>query len=133
MATLTPNDYAKALYLALRDTDAKDVRPTVVRFVSIVRARGAERLLPGILAALPKAAEEADGDRRVTVESARKLSPEMLRAVLKAVAADARADIVTRLDPDLIGGVRVRMRDGVIDASVSGTIRKIKETLRRAG
>jgi F0F1-type ATP synthase delta subunit len=131
--TLTPKDYARALYLALRDTDATETKVGMRRFVAALKARGMHRLLPRILAVLPEVAEEADAARRVTIESARPLTKPTIAAILKAIGADKKSEVVTRDAPDLIGGVRVRTKDGIIDASVSGTLAKVNETLRHAG
>lgn len=131
--TLAPKDYARALYLALRDADAKGVKAGVKRFVTALRAGGSERLLPRILAVLPEAAESIDVAHRVTIESARPLGKEAVAAIRKAVGAEQGRDVVCMTVPDLIGGVRVRTADGVIDASVSGTLATINETLRHAG
>jgi F-type H+-transporting ATPase subunit delta len=39
----------------------------------------------------------------------------------------ARAEIVTAVDPDLIGGVTVRIGDRLIDASVRGRLERLRD------
>jgi len=130
---LKPKDYAAALYRALRGKEKKDITTGVARFVESLKVRGAVRLLPRVLEALPAAARLADADRRVTIESARELSAGDIKKVLSAIGADHEStDVETKLDADLIGGVKIRKHDGTIDATVKGKLAKLKEALIRA-
>lgn len=55
----------------------------------------------------------------LVIESAATLDPATL-ARLAAAAGSAREDITTRVDPELIAGLRVLTAHGLVDATVSG-------------
>jgi F-type H+-transporting ATPase subunit delta len=130
---VTPKDYAKAFYLAVRGKSAREIEKGTKRLADVLDARGARRLLPQVLAALPAAMAEADADRRVTIESARPLDDKEVAAVLKAIGRDPDGtETTTRVDPALVGGVKIRLRDGTVDATVKGSLGRLKDAFRRA-
>lgn len=130
---VTPKDYAKAFYLAVRGKPKYEVEAGTKRLAAVLESRGVPRLLPQVLAALPSAMAEADAGRRVTIESARDLGAAAIAAILTAIGADpAETETVIKVDPTLIGGVKIKRRDGVIDATIKGKLGRLKEAFRRA-
>jgi len=74
---------------------------------------------------------------RVDVElvSAQALSPEAMERIKAAVgkALGKVPDFATRIDPTLLGGLKLRVGDTMIDASVETQLQKIKTQLQRTG
>lgn len=68
----------------------------------------------------------------VIVESASALDP-ALRDALTRAAGLADADLVTRVDPELVAGVRVLTARGVVDASARGLAAHAERTLLASG
>lgn len=131
---LTPKDWALALALATRRLPEKEAAKMTGRLVALMTKRGNANLLPRVLAALPKAFEDAAAANRVTVESGRELSAKTLADVLKAIGVDADAtDVRQVVDPKLVGGVRVRQKDRVTDLTVRSRIAKLMNIGRRNG
>ena len=129
---VTPKDYARAYYLATRGKPKAEIVAAAERLQEVLRNHGAIRLLPQILAELPDAIADADADRRVTFESATPLSAATVTALLEAIGADPKeTETVQNISPELIGGVKIKRMDSVIDATVRGQINKLKEALRR--
>jgi F0F1-type ATP synthase delta subunit len=129
---LTPKDWALALALATRRAPEKEAAKLTARLVALMTKRGNANLLPRVLAALPKAFEEAAAANRVNVESSRELTPKTLKDILAALGIDEdAADVKVTVSPSLIGGVRVRQRDRVTDLTVSGRIAKLRDIGRR--
>jgi F-type H+-transporting ATPase subunit delta len=92
----------------------------------------------GRLAILPRVADElkrlVDRERGVVVAnvtSAQPLSPADLAAIAERVAAmaGARVDVKATVDPELIGGLTVRVGDRLIDASVRGRLARLRDSL----
>jgi F0F1-type ATP synthase delta subunit len=130
---VTPKDYAKAYYLATRGKPKAEVDRATKHLAELLAARGATRLLPQVLDALPAAMAEADADRRVTIESARALTDHEVAAVLDAIGADPKETVTAlAVDPDLVGGVRIKRRDGTIDATIKGNLARLADAFRRA-
>jgi len=92
----------------------------------------------GRLAAVPAVAKEykrlVDRERGIvvaTVISASPLQPAELEAIGARVRemTGARAEIATAVDPELIGGVTVRIGDRLIDASVRGRLERLRDRI----
>jgi F0F1-type ATP synthase delta subunit len=121
---MKPLEFASALYRAVRGKGQKEVAAGVERLTAALKARGAVRLLPEILAELPKAIDEA--------EAAHEIDAKTLAGIVTAVGADAAtADVRHVIRPELIGGARVRKHGVTIDASVRGRLDRIKQALAR--
>lgn len=126
---LLPKDLAKALYLATRDQTEKKAAAYVKSLAAVAREHGLERSLGDVLKALPSVMDEIDASRRVTIESATPIDDATAKDALKAAGLTAKdEDVVRRVDPGLVGGIRIRTGDGVIDA----TVRRAIDDLARA-
>ncbi len=126
---LSPKEYARAYYLAVRDKPKPEVVKTAARLTSLLKERGVVRLLPQILRALPAAIEDADSDRRVTIESASTLTDATVAAILSAIGADD-AETVRVVSPELLGGFTIKRKDSIIDVSVRGKLAKLRQGLK---
>ena len=131
MRRATAKEQAKALWLATRDMDEREATKAVGRFAADLVKKGLGTTLADVLAAFPKAAEEAGIDRRVQVASARALSDETVTKLLAAIGAPERAEVVRTVDPSLIAGVRVRTVDRTLDATAARSLQEFKKSLTR--
>lgn len=129
---LSPKDLARALYLATRQEPEKKAGGFVKNLMEVAKRRGLERSLPDILAALPAAMEEVDKESRVTIESATAISDATAEKMLAAAGIPTEnVEVVRRVVPELVGGFRIRTRDGVIDATARRTLDDLGRTMRR--
>ena len=104
-------------------------------FVSVLQRNGRGGLLPDVAEAYHRLLIARSGGVEVTVFSAVELDEE-LRGQLAAVLRDfLGADPVMQLtvDPDVLGGLRLRVGDRVIDASVAGALQRLREDLLHHG
>ena len=92
----------------------------------------------GRLAILPRVADEfkrlVDREHGVVVAnviSAQPLEPADLAAIAQRVQAmsGARVEVQAAVDPELIGGLTVRVGDRLIDASVRGRLARLRDSL----
>jgi F-type H+-transporting ATPase subunit delta len=69
--------------------------------------------------------------RHALIESAKPLTPEMEDEVWRDLAVRYGAELVTdfRVNPDLIGGLRVKIGDDVWDGSVRGRLNRLEQEL----
>ena len=122
----SPRHYAHALYLLVRDGSERQTREAIKRFVANLHERRLDALLPGILRELPAAIREIEGIEQVTVESARDIDKELVGRILAELGIDPdRADVRTRIAPELIGGVRVVRQDRVFDGTVKAKLDRL--------
>ena len=74
---------------------------------------------------------ESRGARPLTVTSALELEPQQLNALVKDLEGryGTRFEVTQRIDPTLIGGVRIMMGDRRIDGSVAGRLDELSRVL----
>lgn len=118
--------YAKALAEAITSPEAKGARGAEIaaNFLALLRKNGDEAHARKIIEEAARMARGKGGIRKLTVESARPLTvaqEKMVRALTKP------EDVVeTRIDPELIAGIRVIMNDELqFDGSLRGKLDKI--------
>jgi len=111
-----------------------ELLPEVVAFLNLLVEQRQMRILEVISQAFLVLRHERFGILRATVETAHPLSAES-RAQLKEalVVATGRDVFITEKPcPELIGGVRVQVGDRIIDGSIAGRLKQIREqTLSR--
>ncbi|HTM68206.1 MAG TPA: F0F1 ATP synthase subunit delta [Candidatus Binatia bacterium] len=130
---LTPKDLARAYYLAARQEPEKRAAALAKNLMEAARRRGIEGTLGEVLKALPAAMEEVDAESRITVESAHPMDEAAaLAAVAAAGLSTENAEVVRMTLPELVSGVRVRTRDGVLDATGRRTLDELMKAMRKA-
>lgn len=82
----------------------------------------------GILAGLARLVRQEENRSQVLVESARFLDPATEQRVRESLAAQYGQGLTFefRTNPDLLGGVRIRVGDDVIDGSVASRIKRLE-------
>jgi F-type H+-transporting ATPase subunit delta len=88
--------------------------------------------LPEIADVFDDLADQYAGVVRMTVETAAPLSDAQrskLHGRLSALAPGRKIEMESKVAPELLGGVRVRIRDTVVDGSVAGRLKGLREAL----
>lgn len=115
---LSPRDYADALTRATHGKDEAVSAGITARFIAVLRRRGLGSLLPRVLAALPGV--QRDGLVAVTVEAARRPDDAEVSAALRQFGLDrSSVKIEYRENPSLLGGLRLRTVDRVLDLTAA--------------
>jgi F-type H+-transporting ATPase subunit delta len=122
---LLPAGEKKALLKKL----VKGVSPVTQRFLELLVERKRWALLAAAAQGYERALDESRKTVRAQVRSARALpadEQERLRKRLEAFVGKT-VQLELREDPELIGGVVVRMGDWVLDASLAHRLRRMRE------
>ena len=92
--------------------------------VLLLVRRRRETLLWALVTAYETLARQARNAERVTLQSARPLDREELRNLVERLerATGKKLEVTERIDPSLIGGLRVLLGDVRIDASIAGRL-----------
>lgn len=88
--------------------------------------------IPEIAEVFDDLADQYAGVVRMTVESAVPLSEAQkakLHGKLVALAKGRKVELDAKVNPALLGGLTLRVRDSVVDGSVSGRLKGLKELL----
>lgn len=106
-----------------------------VRFLLVLNDKGRLGELPAIRIAYDLALKSHLGEIDVEVQSAVELTEQQEADVASRISAaiGAKASIKTSVDPALIGGLKIRIQDRLIDASVASRLRKLSDKIVRAG
>ena len=109
------------------------VLPTTLHALHVLARHGRLGMLPQVVAAAERHADELDGRRQATVTTALPLDAaeqqEILAAVEKAVGGSVTPTF--RVNPELIGGLIVRIADTVYDHSVATSLVRLRGRLKQ--
>ena len=99
--------------------------------VLLIARRGRLAILPRVADEFKRLVDREHGIVVANVTSAEPLEPADLAAVAERVAAmaGARVEVQAAVDPELIGGLTVRVGDRLIDASVRGRLARLRDSL----
>jgi F-type H+-transporting ATPase subunit delta len=110
------------------------VSPLVMNFLLVLNNKGRLRLLRQIAEAYGALLDEQNGKVEVDVTVAKKLGREQLAEVRERVSEALGKDAVVHqyVDPEIIGGLVLRVEDRLIDASVKYQLEAMRERLLAA-
>jgi len=111
------------------------ISDVLYRFLQVVNRKDRLGSLPGILNAYLGLVSAARGELDVDVYVAEALSQDAGRGVADSIggAMGKKVQLREHVDPDLIGGLKVRVGDRLIDGSVATQLKIIRRKLVDAG
>ncbi|MFM7360896.1 MAG: ATP synthase F1 subunit delta [Cyanobium sp.] len=112
------------------------VTPSFLNLLKLLADRGRIGVLDAVLERFLELYREQNSIALATVTSAEALSEEQQAALtekVKAVAGTEKVEVDLKVDPALIGGFVLRVGSKVIDASLSGQVRRLGLALAKAG
>jgi len=109
----------------------KRVSPLAMNLALLLAERGRFAVLPDVSAEYDALVRKSRGIVAATVTTPTPLSEQELAAVKKRAEqlAGGHVELSTATDPSLLGGLRVRIGDLQIDASVSGRLERLRARL----
>ncbi len=126
------NEYARALYEVIRDKSDSESEQTINKFLSDMKDRGQMALLPEILKEMPDAIKATEGIEDVLIETAYDIDDQTVSAALRALGKnESEVEVTTAKNPELLGGIKVKGRDTVMDASLKGRLNMLREAFAR--
>ncbi len=131
MAVLKNPTISAKEHKALVAKTAPNLSPKTKHFLELLIDKKRINLLPAIAGDLMRIADEGAGRVRAQVRSASELSQPELDSLLQRLKKYSGKDVLaeTKIDPELLGGVVVRMGDLVLDGSIAGKLRNLASAL----
>lgn len=114
----------------LHDAIGDKVGATTLNFLNLLVDKKRFELMVMVSAVYAKLAAEKRGAAKAHVRTAKPLSPEeqkTLAAKLKNFSGK-EIELDVKEDPELIGGIAVKIGDWVLDSSLRGQLRRLKES-----
>jgi F-type H+-transporting ATPase subunit delta len=126
-STKSLDEKTKALEAALPDGASAEV----ANLLKLMVQDGSTDLISGVSAALGKVASGRSGPVKAEIVSAVALSEPEQEQIRSNLTAQHGADLVFnfRVDPTLLGGLRVRVGDHLTDTSVVSRLNSLRDTL----
>ena len=112
----------------LRQIIGEQVTPYTLNFLMLLVDRGRILVLPEVCKQYQKLLRQMKQAVLAEVTSAVELTDEQKEAIKQRVIAATQAsqvDLDTRVDPDLLGGVVIKVGSQIYDASLRGHLRRI--------
>lgn len=108
------------------------VSATTLRFLELLVEKKRYELFPMIAAMYGRLAADKRGVAKAVVRTARPLSADAQKALIARLKLFAGKDIELEVkeDPELIGGVSVKIGDWVLDSSLRGQLRRMRESIQ---
>jgi F-type H+-transporting ATPase subunit delta len=108
------------------------VSAPALRLITLLVERGKVDTLPRVSEQYNRQLNAHRGVVEATVTSAVPLTPDETAAIRSRVEAMAGSavELTTKVDPDLLGGLTVQVRDRLLDASIRGRLERLRDQLR---
>ncbi len=130
----SPVVQADAKKAVLRQIGGDQIHPFLMNFLMILVDRRRILFLEGILKQFQTLLRKLKQTVLAEVTSAIELTDAQRQSVaekVKAMTGASEVELETKLDPDLIGGVIIKVGSQLIDASLRGQLRRIGLSLSR--
>lgn len=125
--TITPKQYARAWYELMQDK--KTAKDASKKMLSHLHKNGRLSMLPEILRQMEDIERQASGIEQVTITSARELDANFVKKIVQNLLKTKEARIAQKIDPDLIGGVRVETKNKRWDLSIRSKLKLLEKAL----
>lgn len=129
MTKVTPKQYARLLYELTQDQPVATQSKLVARFVQLVAAKHQLSLAERVISEYDRLYQEETGEWSARVATPQPLSSSEKKQLLHLLASIGfeRAILSEELEPELIGGIKISVKD----LSIDGTFRRKLELLRQ--
>ena len=109
------------------------VRPDVEKFLFLVVEKDRAVMLPQIVDEFDRMVDELRGESDAEAVTAVPLDASQVAALQTALHQKfgVKVRLKTRIDPEVLGGIQVRVGDKLIDATVRTQLNKLNERLKR--
>lgn len=106
-----------------------------LQFLQVLNRKGRLQHLAGITAAFDSLVQEKFGRVEIDVITAETIPPEALNALRSRLATALKKEVIAHpyVDPSMIGGVKLKIGDQLVDGSVATQLRRIRDRLEVEG
>lgn len=124
--------YAGLLYEITKDKNEAEANKVIADFVRLLSHKKALRFKQQIIDAFGKYYNQAEKIAEVIVYSAKGLDPkeeDKLAEIIKKIKEVDQVEVRQEIDEKLIGGIKIRIDDIFLDASLKSQLTKLKNKM----
>jgi len=106
--------------------------PTTANFLAVLARNGRKRDLRAVIRAFGRLAAEHRGETSAEVVTARALADDQLAALKTQLRARAGRDVTidAQVNPDILGGIVVKLGSQMIDASIRTKLNRLAQAMK---
>lgn len=129
MAKMLLKQYAEILYEVTKDRKDKELDAAIVSFFSFLKKRQMLKKIHLIIEEFKSYAKEKEGIDTIYITSAHPLSERTVDEIAKAFSSSY--EVQSHVDESLLGGVKIRKKNILHDASIKTQLAHLKESLSK--
>ena len=119
---------SKQLARSLYEMSEENVQNLDAKFFDFIEKRNLKAQLPSILYHLEKIAKLDSEKKSIQIEVAHELKGDTVRQIKTFLRAESLPEVIKN-KKELIGGFRAKWNGVIYDASISTSLKKLKETI----
>lgn len=123
----SPRQYAQALYESLKEVKEDEVDLVFKNFYSILLRNNDLKLINKIIEKIEEIDKEERGVMEVEVTGAKEIDKDLVSKLRNLIGK--KTEIKEKVDPSLIGGLKIQINDLLIDGSIKAKLNKLKQSL----
>lgn len=123
----SPKQYAQALYESLKDVKEGETDLVFKNFYSILLRNNDLKIINKIIEKIEEIDKEKRGVMEVEVTGAKEIDKDLVSKLHSLIGK--KAEIREKVDPGLIGGLKIQINDLLIDGSIKAKLNKLKQSL----
>lgn len=127
MAKNTPKIYASALLQSITGLSGKKLSDVLKQFVTLVAREHKLKQMPRIINEFVRLAKKEEGIQEIEIKSARKLDEKTIEKIKHIFGKNVEA--TNEVDKKMLGGIKIKTGDKILDGSLKTQLNKLKETL----
>ncbi len=127
MAKNTPKIYASALLKSISGLSEKNLSATLKNFVALVAREHKLKQMPKIISEFIRLAKKEEGIQEIEIQTARKLDEKTIEKIKNIFGKNVEA--TNEIDENMLGGVKIKTGDKILDGSLKTQLNKLKQTL----
>ena len=108
------------------------IDPITANFLGVLARNGRKNQLQSVIRAFRRLAAEHRGETTAEVVTANPLNDDQLAALKAQLRTRAGRDVAieTRIDPEILGGIVIKMGSQMIDASIRTKLNRLAEAMK---
>jgi F-type H+-transporting ATPase subunit delta len=118
---------AVGLYEAVQGVKSADLSKILANFIDLLYRKRKLRKSEFIINEYIRYSKLKEGINEIEITSARELDDKVVNAIKKIFGAKTEATVKT--DGKLIGGIKIRTEDRILDASIRTQLNKLKQAI----
>ncbi len=130
---ITSTQYAKALFELTYNQKEEEIKPVLDNFIKILTKNNDLNKIDDIIKEFSNIWDQKEGKVRVEIISARPLNEDILNLVKEYLSQKIEAktfEIQHKIDKKILGGVIIKLKDKILDASLTNCLNRLKEHIQ---